>query len=84
VRAVRVEEGDEGRDADTTMICMVLAMGTPATACREKQGASPSFSASPVASAASSISTPSRKKMHRQNLLWPRVYFLLQLKQRPR
>jgi hypothetical protein len=67
-----------------TAICMVPAMGTPATACREKQGASPSFSASPVASAASSISTPFRKKMRRQNRLWPRVYFSLQLKQRPR
>jgi hypothetical protein len=71
------------RDAapSATTICMVPAMGTPTTACREKQGASASCSALP---AASSISTPSRKKMSRQNLLWPRVYFSLQLKQRPR
>jgi hypothetical protein len=62
-----------------TAICMVSAMGTPARACREKQGASPS--APTAASSVSSISTPSMKKMCLQNLLWPREYFSSQLKQ---
>jgi hypothetical protein len=53
--------------------CMVSAMGTPARACREKQGAS--LSAPAVTSSASSISTQSTQKMRLQNLLWPREYF---------
>jgi hypothetical protein len=43
-----------------TAIYMVSATGTPARACREKQGASPS--ASGAASLVSSISMPSTKK----------------------
>ena len=55
-----------------TRTCMVLPMATPATAWREKVGASTSpemavTAASP--SGLSSISTPSTKKMRLQNLL---------------
>jgi len=64
-----------------TAICMVSPGATPATAWREKQGAS--VSAAPVSASASSISTPSKKKMRLQKRLWPREYFSLQLKHRP-
>jgi hypothetical protein len=64
-----------------TAICIMLAAATPATACKEKQGASvPAVS---VVSVASSISTPSMKKICLHKQLWPQVYCSLQLKQRP-
>jgi hypothetical protein len=66
-----------------TVICLVSAGATLATACREKQGASVSAPPVSTASPAASISTPSTKKMRLQKWLWPREYFLLQLKHRP-
>jgi hypothetical protein len=69
-----------------TRTCMVLPTGKPATAWREKTGASVSpimSAAAALSSVASLISTPSKKKRRRHNLLWPRVYFSLQLKHRP-
>ena len=57
-------------------------VGVPATAHMVNTGAScvPAAALSP---STSSISTPSRKKRRRQNLLWPRVNFSLQWKHKP-
>ncbi|XP_021306354.1 uncharacterized protein LOC110433389 [Sorghum bicolor] len=84
VRAAGVEEGAEGCGAEGHAELHGARHGNTSHGLQGEAGASASGSAAPASSAASSISTPSRKKMRLQKRLWPREYFSLQLKQRPR
>jgi hypothetical protein len=76
--AAGVEEGDQRSRTKRNCDLHGVSHGHPGEGL---QGAS--RSAPWAASSASSISTPSMKKMHLQNQLWPREYFSLQLKHSP-
>lgn len=69
MRVAGVEEGEEGHSVEGHNDLHGACHGNPSHGLQEKQGAWASCSVSPTVSTVSPISTPSRKKMRRQNLL---------------